>query len=145
MNDKTLRDYTRDQLLALTPARYLEDGFTDRSGKPRPELQTGYATAASLQLLAAQLSPQELGFTYEALRQTLPLHSGPAPQLIRAATQEALETVRGLIRQPNNPGLEKWLNECAASVKQPADLEAFLLHVQAVLRQYGVIAASQPA
>ena len=145
MNDKSMREYTRAQLLELTPALYLEDGFVDRAGKPRPELQTGYATAAGIQLLVAQLSPQELAFTLEALRQCLPLHKGPVPQRVQAAIAEALDTVRGIIRQPNNPGLQKWINECATAVKQPADLEAFLLHFRAVLRQYSVIAASQPA
>src|SRR5207244_10125624 len=113
-----MKEYTRDELLALTPARYLADGFVD-GGKPRPELQSTYATAAAQQLLAADRSPQEFAFTYEALKQSLPLHDGPAPQRIRATLDEALETVRGMIRQPNNPGLTKWLNECAALVKTP--------------------------
>ena len=143
MTDETMRDYSRTELLALTPARYLKDGFFDGKGKPKPGLQGIYATAAATQLLAAELAPQELGFTCEALKQTLALQSGPAPQRIRAALEEALETVRGMIRQPNNPGLKKWINECAALVKTPADIEAFLLHCLAVLRQYNVIVASQ--
>jgi hypothetical protein len=144
MTDKSMREYSRDELLALTPARYLSDGFVDDRGKPRPELQTAYATAAATQLLAAGLSPQEFAFTYEALRQALPLHDGPAPKRIRAVVDEALETVRGMIRQPNNPGLAKWINECAAQVKGPSDIDAFLAHVLAVLRLYSVMVAFPP-
>jgi hypothetical protein len=143
MTDPSLRDYSRAELLALTPARYLKDGFVDGKGKPKPGLQTGYATAAATQLLAAELSPQEFAFTQEALRQSLAMQEGAAPQRIRAAVEEALETVRGMIRQPNNPGLTKWINECAAAVKQPADIEAFLLHCLAILRQYSVMVASR--
>ena len=144
MTDESMREYSRDKLLALTPARYLSGGFVDRTGKPRPELQTGYATAAATQLLAAELSPQELAFTYEALRQSLAVQDGAAPKRIRAAVEEALETVRGMIRQPNNKGLTKWINECAALVKGPPDIDAFLVHFLAVLRQYSVLVASRP-
>ncbi len=143
MKDESIRDYTQTELLNLTPARYLKDGFVGDDGKPVPGLQTGYATAAATQLLAAELSPQEFSFTYEALRQSLALHEGAAPARIRAALDEALETVRGMIRQPNNPGLTKWINECVAEVKTPADIDALLLHCLAVLRQYSVIVASR--
>src|SRR5262245_4991492 len=130
MTDPAMKETSREEFLALTPARYLANGFVDQGGKPRPELQNLWATAAAPQLLAADLAPQELGLMYEALRQTLKLHAeGPAPQRLRAALDEALEIVRGYIGQPNNPGLVKWLNECAAMVKTPADLDAFMLHL----------------
>src|SRR5262245_31732062 len=143
MNDGELRDYTRKDLLALTPAKYLAKGFVDANGKLRPELQNTAATAAGTQLLEGQLSPQELAFTYEALRQSLSLHQGPPPKRVAAALDEALETVRGMIRQPNNIALTKWIKECAASIKNASDIDAFLAHILAVLRQYGVIVASQ--
>lgn len=143
MKDGSMREYSRAESLALTPARYLKDGFVDGKGKPNPGLQTGYATAAATQLLAAELSPQELAFTYEALKQTLAMQEGAAPKRIRAALDEALETVRGMIRQANNPGFTKWINECAALVKKPADIDALLIHCLAVLRQYTAIVASR--
>jgi hypothetical protein len=142
MKNNPMREYTREELLALTPAKYLAKGFVDGRGRPKPELQSEYATAAATQLLAGQLSPQELVFTFEALRQSLPLHSGAPPKRIKAALDEALETVRGLIRQPNNPALDKWINACAAAVKKPADIDAFLAHLQAVLRLYSVFVVS---
>src|ERR1051326_3255035 len=144
MNNGELREYTRKELLALTPAKYLAKGFVDAKGKLRPELQNSAATAAGTQLFDGQVSRQELAFTYEALHQSLPLHQGPPPKRIAAALDEALEVVRGIIRQPNNKGLTKWIKECAASVKAPADIDAFLAHVLAVLRQYSIIVASQP-
>ena len=137
-----VRDYTRDELLELSASRYLSGGFVDRRGKPLAALQTTFATAAATQFLAAQLSPQELSFTYEALTQSLPLHAEAPPVRLAGATQEALEVVRAMIRQPNNPRLEQWLGECAAAVRTGADLDAFLDHFMAVLRQYTVIAAS---
>jgi hypothetical protein len=143
MNTNDIRDYTRAELLALTPGKYLANGFVDKKGKPVPELQNTYATAASTQLLAGDLSPQELAFTYEALKQTLSLHEGAPDKKAKAALDEALETVRGMIKQPNNPGLTKWINQCATFVKSPADIEAFLAHVLAVLRLYSVMVASR--
>ena len=144
MKDKSFREYSKAELLSLTPGRYLKDGFLDDKGMPNPSLQTGYATAAATQLLAAGLSPQEFSFTYEALRQSLALQEGPAPKQARAALDEALETVRGMIRQTNNPGLTKWIIECVAAVTKMADIDALLLHCLAVLRQYSIIAASRP-
>src|SRR5260221_6951450 len=143
MKSNDIRDYSRAELLDLTPANYLANGFADGKGKPLPELQNTYATAAAMQLLAAELSPQELAFSYEALKHALPLHDRPAPEKARAALDEALETVRGMIKQPNNPGLTKWINQCATSVKSPADLEALLAHMLAVLRLYSVMVGSR--
>ena len=138
-----MRDYTREELLELTAPRYLAGGLTDNRGKALPELQTTFATAASTQFLAAGLSPQELAFTYEALKLALPLHTEGTPSARTAGVvEEALETVRAMIRQPNHPRLEQWLRDCAAAVKTDADLRILLEHMMAVLRQYTVIAAA---
>lgn len=138
-----MRDYTRAELLELSAARYLSKGFVDSDGKPLPELQTTYATATATQFLAAELSPQELAFVHEALKQTLPLHADEPPAAqVREAVAEALDVVRAMIRQPNNARLVQWLNECVAAVKAAVDREAFLEHLMAVLRQYTVIAAA---
>lgn len=137
-----MRDYSREELLELSASRYLSGGFVDRSGKPLVELQTTYATAAATQFLDAELSPQELAFVYEALKQVLPMHEGAPSKRIQGAIAEAMEIVRAMVKQPNNVRLKQWLGECAASVKTEADLEAFLDHFMAVLRQYTVIVAS---
>jgi len=50
MNNGELREYTRKELLALTPAKYLAKGFVDAKGNLRFELQNSCATAAGTQL-----------------------------------------------------------------------------------------------
>ena len=49
-----------------------------------------------------------------------------------------------MIHQPNNPGLVHWLRACAAAIRQPADIDAMLGHILAVVRLYTAIAAMQP-
>jgi hypothetical protein len=136
-----MRNYTRDELLALTPEHYLAGGYLDDNGQPQRELATDYATAAATQLLTAELPAQELAFTYEALRFVLPNHDGPPGEQARAAVTEALETVTRMTRQTNNEGLVRWLDTCVAAIRRPADIDALLLHIQAVLRLYTAIAA----
>ena len=46
-----------------------------------------------------------------------------------------------MTRQTNNEGLVRWLDECVAAIRRPEDIDALLLHIQAVLRLYTVIAA----
>jgi hypothetical protein len=137
-----MRDYSRDDLLALSAKRYLAKGYTDTQGKPIAELQTTFATASATQFLDAQLSPQELSFTYEALTQVLPMYVDTPSVQIQGAVVEALETVHAMVNQPNNARLVQWLGECSAAVKSEADLHAFLEHFLAVLRQYTVIVAA---
>lgn len=139
-----MQEYTRADLLALTPERYLADGFLDGAGRPRPELRSDWATAASTQLLVgAELSPQEFAFTYEALNLALARQTEDGPPLERAvaALDEALEVVGRMIRQPTNEGLEEWLEACVAHVSRAGDLDALLEHVQATMRQYAMFAA----
>ena len=137
-----MRDYTREELLELSASRYLAEGWLDKLGKPLAALLTTYATAAATQFLAAELAPQEFAFTYEALKLALPMHAGTPPARIEGALDEALEVVRAMIRQPNHARLVQWLRDCAAAVKTAPDLDAFLEHAMAVLRQYSVIAAA---
>ena len=140
-----MREYTREELMGLTAERYLAEGFLDAAGEVRPELLGDYATAAATQLLAAELSPQELAFTVEAIRLLLPQHEDEAPaDRLHASLEEALLTVARAIQQPNNGGMVHWLSECAAAVGTPAELDGFMEHLQAVMRLYALVAASQP-
>jgi hypothetical protein len=136
-----MRTYTREELLALTPKVYLSDGYLGRTGRPHPELAADFATAAAAQLRLAKLSPQELAFTYEAVRLTLAQQEGSATERARAGVREALETVMRMIRQTNNEGLSKWLDACVAAVRRPEDIDALLQHMRAVLRLYTVMAS----
>ncbi len=133
--------YTRDELLALTPARYLADGYLDEAGHPRSGLTGDFATAATTRLLAADMPVQELAFTFEAWRLLLQGQEGAPAGQARAALDEALATVVRMIRQPNNKGLVTWLGECVAAIRQPGDIDALLLHMRSVLRLATVIAS----
>jgi hypothetical protein len=135
------RDLTHAELLELTPLEYLKAGYRGADGKIRPELLSTYATAACTQLEAAQASPQELSTTRESLRQVLPWHKEPvsATQRMAEALEEALSTTASLLGKENNPGIFEWTNRCAGAVRTKEDIDAFLAHFQAVVRQYAVI------
>ncbi len=139
-----LHDYSRSDLLALTPEHYLADGYRNAAGTIRPELTGEYATAAATQLLDAEASPQEVSLTAEAIRQILPLHMASSRDRLVASLEEALALVARTLQKGNNEGLVNWLIGCAAAVGRQADLDAFLVHLQAVERQYAIVAALQP-
>src|SRR5438034_430262 len=126
-----MRDLTRDDLLQLKPSAYLAEGYVDSRGELRREFLSDYATAAATQLMAGELSPQELAFTVEGIRLVLPQHEGPPQERLRAALEECLLVVARAIRQENNQGLVEWLSQCASAVESDADLKGFLAHVQA--------------
>jgi len=136
-----MRTYTREELLALIPEIYLCEGYLDRTGRPHPELAADFATAAAAQLRLADLSPQELAFTYEAVRLALAQQEGSATERARAGVREALEIVMRMIRQTNNEGLSKWLDACVAAIRRPEDIDALLQHMRAVLRLYTIMAS----
>lgn len=134
-------DLTRAEMLELTPLEYLKAGYRGAGGKIRPELLSTYATAACTQLEATKTSPQELSTTRESLRQILPWHKEPVPatQRMAEALEEALSTTASLLGKKNNPGIVKWTTQCAGAVRTTEDIDAFLAHFAAVVRQYAVI------
>jgi hypothetical protein len=134
-----MADHTRDELLALTPAIYLGNGYRDASGQPRAELSGTWCVAAATQLGAAEMPAQEFVFTLEALRMLLEGQDGDASEAVHNAAVEALATVRRMIRQANNEGLVEWLGECVAAVSSLEDISALIAHMQAVARLYTVI------
>lgn len=135
---------SRETLLALTPDVYLRSGFRE-DGRIRARLTGDYATAAAVQLEEAEVAPQELSFLFEAIKQALPLHHGDAAPRLRGALQEAYETAREIIGQTNNPGLVKWVDACAAHVVSTTDVDDFIIHLQATLRQHAVFHALRHA
>ena len=141
-----MADYTAAELLALTPKRYLADGFCDAAGKPRRELTGEYATAACQQLLSAEAAAQEISLTVEAVAQVLPLQDDATPGFrVAHAVQEALGVIEQALQQTNNEGIVEWLIGCGSAVRTDADVQAFLAHLRAVDRQYALIAALQPS
>ena len=135
-------DLDRTALLELTPEVYLAEGLRGPDGASRPELRDTYATAAATQLLAAEVSPQELGFLIDAIRELLPLHDEADPaERLQATLREATEVVARMIRQPLNERARLWLYECADAVENEADLKSYQEHLDAVMRQYGTMVA----
>lgn len=139
-----MREYTKDELLALTPERYLANGYLDAAGRVQAELNGDHATAAATQLRAAETPAQELIFAFEALKILLAKYDGTPRARAGGALEEALVNTAQMIHQPNNPGLVHWLRACAAAIRQPADIDAMLGHILAVVRLYTAIAAMQP-
>ena len=73
----------RAALRARTPEIYLRGGFCGADGRIRPELLDSEAVAVTTQLAETQLSPQEMAFTWEALRALLPMQDGDAEARMR--------------------------------------------------------------
>ena len=137
----TDRPIDRPAFLVMVPSVYLEHGYRDASGQPRPELSGTFATAACIQLEESEVSPQELSGTLEALRQTLPWHhETEADEQLRNAVEEALEVTAAMYNQANNPGIVSWLDECVDFVKTQGDVPAFMTHFSAVVWQYSLVA-----
>jgi hypothetical protein len=134
-----MADFDKRQLLEMTPRRYLAQGFTGESGRPLPALSGLYATAASTQLRAYHAAPQELAAAFEALKATLPLHTGYAPDRFAAAVDEAFDIAEEVLGKGRNRGIETWLRECGAAVKDEADIPHLMHHVQATVRQYAAL------
>jgi hypothetical protein len=141
-----MREISRSDYLARTPDKYLATGFHGPDGSVRRELLADDALAAGTQLIAAGAAPQELAFTYEAIRALLPLHREDADAASRldATLAEALSTVARMIRQPNNEGIMSWCLACASFVRDDADIDALLAHMQAVLRIFELLAQGAP-
>lgn len=138
-----MQEMTRAELLQFTPEHYLANGYTNEVGMKRPGLSSLFATAASTQLLAAELAPQELAFTAEAIRQLLPGCDGAPVERLAGAIPRMRTYVPRALGQPSNPGLAAWLEDCAEAVVTEADLNAFLDHLLAVQRQYGLMVGLQ--
>ena len=130
--------------LDRTPDVYLRYGYRDTSGAIRPELLQDDAVNPAKQLELAEVAPQEMAFTFEALRLLLGVHSGPADERFKAALGEALAIVQRMIQQPNNEGLATWCRGCAAHIHDEADIPAFLEHMLAVMRIYTIFTDLPP-
>lgn len=137
-------DLSREQLLARRAADYLRQGLCDEAGHLRQELTGLEAFAVSTQFDEAAVSPQELAFTLDMLKQVLDMSQGDgqaADVRFKAARREALEHVSGLLAQHNHIAILGWLKECTPFIKSEADIQAFVKFFQAVLQQYSALQA----
>ena len=139
-----MKESSRQDMLALTPDRYLAAGWQNGAGKPLAALSGEFATAAATQLLQGGLAPQELAFLQAALEQLLPMQKGAPHDRAQAALADALQTTARMIRQANNPALSEWAQACAVHVQTESDLAAFLDHLRSVRQLYGLLASMQP-
>ncbi len=117
---------SKPELLALTPKRFLAEGYRDARGVVRGELATLWAAAAVEQLRAAGVKAAELG---------------PLVDRLLAATRSAAATwaVSGraeldAVAREAKGGPSEWLDACVARVRQAEDLPGLKLHAGAVLR-----------
>lgn len=129
-------DIPSTELLSATPGEYLKDGWMDAKGQTRADLLGLKAFAIASQLQQAYVSSQELALTQEALKQVLALDEGDIETRFPDAVSEALDLVGGITNTAPNPRLANWLKACIPFVKTEADLQAFLQHLQAVMRQH---------
>jgi len=129
--EKTLRvgaAATREQLLALTPSRYLAGGFRDERGVERAELTSLWALAAAEQLREAGVTPADFevaaGVAASALSAP-PARPGTAPD-------EPLREALGACSASREA--KAFLGELLYAVKESADVPALAHHVGTVLR-----------
>ena len=132
---------TRDDLLRLTPAEYLRDGFRGPDGAPYRPLRGLWATAAANQLIAAGVPPQELAAYFEAIRQTIDLYAEPLPGRLYASMKEAGQIVSNMYNKDINAGLVYWALECARRVRDADDYAAFMNHGKSVIRNHATMVA----
>lgn len=119
---------SREQLLALTPGRYLAGGFRNERGEERSELTALWALAAAEQLIEAGVNAQDFekaaGVAAAAIKAPPPGPGGSWEDPIR----EALDAC------PASPKAKGFITELMFALKEPADVPALAHHVGAVLR-----------
>jgi hypothetical protein len=133
---------TREELLALTPAHYLADGYVDPEGAERPEFQGAYAHAACLQFFDAGLSPNDFTALAGALRAALPRFTGTPYERANQAAMAAQHATPHAEPKDAADALTRWLTDCAAAVHTETDLHVFLAHLQAIEAHYPTLAAA---
>jgi hypothetical protein len=124
----------------LVPQRYLVNGWTDPNGRPFKELSGVWATAAAEQLINGHVATHEVETTLEAFLQVLPYYADRDPLDFTAVAFESLGLVAGVLGQPNNPAMIRWMEPCVLAVKTWPDVKAFLIHLRSISIQSSVLA-----
>jgi hypothetical protein len=132
---------SREDLLALTPDRYLAGGYREPNGVERPQLKSLWALAAAEQLRQAGIHPTDLDpivarVTTAALdvRGDLPI----GEQLV------GLERALATGGRPLAP-IEKLMRGCLKAVRQHADWRPFAHHLGAILNLLALNEAARSA
>ena len=124
------------------PDEYLAEGWRGADGALRKPLTGLAAFGVALRLQRGEVPPDWPGAVLEALRQFLPETEGPVEERLALGLEEALNLVESMVDQASPDELDDWLAECAAHVQSDADLQSFLEHFQAVVRQYAALIAA---
>jgi hypothetical protein len=131
---------THDELLALTPARYLARGYRDEKGMDRAELRSLWALAAAEQLRAAGVGAEDFEPVVAALAAAARDRRGE-----EAAPERKQRLHRALAGRKLPSGAEKLVRACIEAVSAPGDLSPFAQHLGAVLRLLALTAATREA
>jgi hypothetical protein len=134
---------TRQQLRDLVPRAYLQQGYRDSSGLPRPELRGAWAVAAAEQLRAAGVTPAQLDTGVAAVSRVA---------LVAAHASEPLSDLSPLFAALKAarpaPAVSALLIDCIACLKNRNDLHPFVEHLLAVLSMLSLngalVQADQP-
>lgn len=133
---------TRDRLADMRPLNFMRgQGPTTDEGKPRTDLGGAFASAACVTFEQGELAPQELGTTYEAIKQCLQISEVKDPGArFRAAVDHALDVIGELLQKEPNDELVDWIYDWFPLIDSDAAIEGFHQHMRAVVTQYTVIA-----
>lgn len=132
---------TRDELAQLRPLTHLRGyGCLDESGEPRKDLTGTFATAACITFENGELAPQELATVYEAIKQCLEASNEKDPaERFRQAVDHALDVCAELLNKEINDSLVDWIYEWFPLIESATCIDAFLKHMNAVVKQYAVV------
>jgi len=119
---------TVEQLLALTPGRYLAGGFRDERGEERAELTGLWALAAAEQLRSRGVTAEDFEQVADVAAQALRAPP-PGPG---ASWDDAIREAQDACRA--SAKAKAFLSELMFALKAPADLHPLAHHVGAVLR-----------
>lgn len=126
---------SRDQLLALSPRRYLASGYRTEDGATRDELEQLWALAAAEQLRSAGVAMDELERVCGALGRCLRSSATVPADKLYARLDEALESAKP------GPALRQLAEAWIEAVRAPSDLMPLVRHLSAVLRTRAMLEA----
>lgn len=130
--------YTREQLLALTPAQYLHGGYFESpdASEPRSELHGTYALASAERLNRDKVPDDLLDQVLDKLRASRDKLEASGVLAKGGATFSmqlpALRAIAGNPAYRKFPALAELLKVCLDAVKTPRDMEACIGHLDKV-------------
>jgi hypothetical protein len=112
---------TRSQLWALTPSDYLDAGYRDAAGLPRPELTGEWSVAAAEQLLRDHVTPAQLERLVEVTRKA-------------ARSVNPRQAIKVVLATTPPSAAHAFVAACVAELRHDDDVPVMLQHLAAILR-----------